>query len=214
MLHWTNGQLKLVCLPPWYSTKCQFPNGSQCFERLGIRNVAIIDEFHLVSSSLNPQDKRSYCLGIHDLRQIFPRVLFELPPHSFSIYFNPLVFCHPRSGPVSAFHGSPANAILAIAIHQRPSRGAILVVVHPQSLYNLVEQGDPYIRWGQWKDKAELFTLGTLWGEPGNELQMTAGLRLIVPEGQGQSHNMDPKLWLHTFQPWMPEVSAYCHTCL
>ena len=123
MLHWTNGQLKLVCLPPWYSTKCQFLNGSQCFERLGIRNVAIIDEFHLVSSSLNPQDKRSYCLGVHDLRQRFPRVLFELPPHSFSIYFNPLVFCYPRSGPVSAFHGSPANAILAIAIHQRPSRG-------------------------------------------------------------------------------------------
>lgn len=57
-----------------------------------------------------------------------------------------------------------------------------------------MEQGDPYIRWGQWKDKAELFTLGTLWDEPGNELQMTAGLRLIVPEGQGQSHNMDPKL--------------------
>lgn len=204
---WTNGQLKLVCPPLWYSTKCQFLNGSQRLERLDIRNVTLIDEFHLVSSSLNPQDKRSYCLGVHDLRQRLPRVLFELPPHS-SPYFNPGVFCYPRSGPVSTFHGSPVNAILAMVIHECLSKGTTLVVVHPQNLYSLMEQGDPYIRWGQWKDKAELFTLGTLWGEPGNELQMTAGLRLILPAGRRLNHTANPNLWLHTFEPWRPPRSV------
>ena len=212
---WSNGWSKLVCPPLWYPAECEFLNFSQRLERLGIRNVAFIGESHLFTISLDPQNKRSYCLGVHDLRQRFPHVLFELPPHSCPTYFNPGVFRYSCSGPVSEFHGSPTNAILTIVVHEKIIMGATLVVVHPQSLYGLMEQGDSYIRWEQWKDRAELFKLRTLWGEPGNELQMTAGLRLITPASRGHSHREDPKLWLHTFQPWIPprSVSAITPIC-
>lgn len=183
-------------------------NYSQRLERQGITNTAFIDEFHLVTSSLDPRGKRSYHLGVHDLRQRSRHVLFELPPHSSPVYFNLGLFCYPYSGPVSAFHGSPTHAILTIVILEKISTGTTLVLVHPQSLYGLMEQGGSYIRWEQWKDKAEMLILGTFWGEPDNELQITAGLRLITPANGWYNHKNNPRLWLYTFQPWMPPRSA------
>ena len=199
---WTSGWSRLVCLPFVVLLWILIFDGFQRLERLDINNIAFIDGFHLATSSLNPKDGHSHRLGVHDLHQRSHHVFFDLPPHLSPAYFDPLLFCNSYPGPVSAFHGSSGNAILVMAIHERIAKGPILVVVQPQTLYAFMEQGDLCIPWEEWKDVAGLLMPGAFWGEP-NALQITTGLRLISPAGLW-TDGKNSKLWLHTFQPWMP----------
>lgn len=155
---------------------------------------------------MDPRHRHSYCLGLHDLRQRSSHVLFELPPHSSPTLFNPALFCCSYPGPVSAFNGSPAHAVLIMVILERDNIQTTLVAIHPQSLCDLMEREDSYVRWKQWEDKAEL--LAAFWGSPEKELQITAGLRLITPLGWWHIYGKNPRLRLHTIQPWMSPRSV------
>lgn len=179
-------------------------------ERLDINNIAFLDGFHLATSSLDPKDGRSYRLGVHDLRQRSRQVFFDLPPYLIPTSFDPVLFCNRYPGPVSDFHGSSVSAIFVMAIHQRITKGSILVVVHPQALFAFMEQGDLCIPWEEWKNAAGLFAPGPFWGEP-NDLQITTGLRLISSVSMWVDPK-NPKLRLHTFQPWIPPRSALAPT--
>ena len=159
---------------------------------------------------MDPKDGRSHRLGVHDLRQRSRKVFFDLPPHLGPTSFDPVLFCNPYPGPVSAFHGSSVNAIFVMAIHERITKGSTLVVVHPQTLCAFMERGNLCSPWEEWKDAVGLFVPGAFWGEP-NDLQITTGLRLISPVSLWVDHK-NPKLRLHTFQPWMPPRSVLAPT--
>jgi len=120
--------------------RIQFLNGSQRLELLDTSKIAFMAEFYLVTSSLDPRDGNSYFLSVRDLRKRSPHVLFQLPPHPSPIYFNQGLQCYPYASPVSAFDGSPAPVVLTIVILDGVTTVTITVVVHPQSLYGLMEQ--------------------------------------------------------------------------
>jgi len=176
---------------------------------LSITNIVFVDEFHLATCSSSPRDKDAYCLGLHDIRRGSSHVSFELPPHAGSSHFDPGLFCYPHPGPISTFHGSATHAVLAMTIRQRDTMTTSLLVVHPQSLYDMIGREDSYVRWEQWKDKAGL--LGTFRGDPENDLQITAGLRLMTPLGQWYRHEGNPMLRLHTFRPCISPRDKTCH---